>query len=137
MTSPTSRTAPSMISVATKAVSELTYDATSDLSAALLQGQCGFNLVLRSVVRENLFAKVKFIQKDVDLIFDGNPKTICGSILKWLNLESKSREFKLRVWAANGCKVDKYLTQHRNNKIKKFKRMAKSTYFVHLLKKVY
>ena len=112
-----------MISVATKAVSELTYDATADLSAALLQGQCGFDLVLRTVVRENLFPKVKFIHKDVDLAFDG---AICASMLKWINLEHKSPEFKLKVWATNVCNVDKYLTQHRNNKIKKFKKLAKS-----------
>ena len=83
-----------MISVTTKAVSELTYDATADLSAALLQGQCGFDLVLRTVVRENLFPKVKFIHKDVDLAFDG---AICASMLKWINLEHKSSEFKLKV----------------------------------------
>ena len=68
MSSLTNKNAPSIISVATKAVSELTYDATADLSAALLQGQRDFNLVLRTVVCKNLFAKVKFIQKDVDLI---------------------------------------------------------------------
>jgi len=111
--------------VKTKAVSELTYDATVDLSAALLQGQCGFNLVLRTVVRENLFPKVKFIHKDVDLAFDG---AISGSIFKWMNLENNSQEFKLKLWAANGKNVDTYLTQHRNNKIKKFKRLAKSKY---------
>ena len=104
----------------------MTYDATADLSAAFLQGQCGFNIVLRTIVRENLFPKVKFIHKDVDLTFDHDPKTICGSILKWLNLENRQSEFKLKVWAANMCNVDKYLTQHRNNKIKKFKQMATS-----------
>ena len=118
--------APSLISVNTKAISELTYDVASDLSAALLQGQCGFNLILRTIIRENLFSKVKFIQKDVDLVFSENTKTICGSILSWLNLENKSSEFKFKVWVANVSNVDKYLAQHRNNKIKKFKSMAKS-----------
>ena len=117
---------PSLISVATKEVSELTYDATADLSAALLQGQCGFNIVLRTIVRENLFSKVKFIHKDEDLIFDQDPKTICSSMLKCLNVEHKPNEFKLRVWTANVSNIDKYLAQHRNNTIKKFKRMAKS-----------
>ena len=104
----------------------MTYDATADLSAALLQGQCGFNIVLRTIVCENLFPKVKFIHKDVDLTFDHDPKMICSSILKWLNVENRSSKFKLRVWTANVSKVDKYLAQHCNNTIKKFKQMAKS-----------
>ena len=69
---------------------------------------------------------MKFIKKGTDLNFDTNSKTICGSILKWLNLSDKSAEFQYKFWFANQPFVDRFLTQHRNNKIKKFKKVVQS-----------
>ena len=80
---------------------------------------------MKTIVQENLFPKVKFIKKDNDLVFDVNQNTICGSILKWLKLDNKEIDFQYRFWSANLYNVDKYVIQHRNNKIKKFKQQAK------------
>ena len=91
----------------------------------MLQGQTGFKMVLKNIIRENLFPKVKFIKKENDLLFDEDASSICGCILKWFNFERKQMNFKYKFWSANQDNVDKYFTQHRNNKIKKFKRQAK------------
>ena len=120
-----SKSAPSYISVHTK-VSDLTYDPSSDLSGALLQGQSGFLLVLKKVIREHLFPKVKFINKKTDLAFNNDTRSVCGSILKWLNLQKLESEAKYKFWSANLLHVDRCLTQHRNNQIKKFKKHAES-----------
>ena len=119
-----SKSAPSYISVHTK-VSDLTYDPSSDLSAALLQGQSGFLLVLKKVVREHLFPKVKFINKNTDLSFNYDTRSVCGSILKWLNLQTLESGAKYKFWSANSLHVDCCLTQHRSTQIKKFKNMLK------------
>ena len=118
--------APSTISIRSK-ISDLTsYDPSVDLSSALIQGQNGLNLVPKSIIQDKLFPKVKFIKKECDLGFDTNSRTICGSILKWLNLKDKPTEYQYKFWFANQHNVDKFLTQHRNNKIKKFKRHMES-----------
>ena len=118
-------------SIVTK-ILDITYDALVDLSAALLQGQNGFQLVMKTTIRNNLFPLVKFIQKEADLFFDTNEGTICGSILKWLNLDKKSMEIQCNFWSTNYYYIDKYLTQHRNNKIKKFKKQMKSELYLFL-----
>ena len=43
----------------------------------------------------------------------------------FFNFERRQLNFKYKFWSANQDNVDKYFTQHRNNKIKKFKRQAK------------
>ena len=107
-------------------MSDITYDPCADLTSALLQGQGSFKVVLKSVIREKLFPKVKFVKRECDLIFDTTSKTICGSILKWLYLCDKQSEIQYKFWSNHLFYVDKFLTQHRNNKIKKFKRQIKS-----------
>ena len=99
-----SKSAPSYISVHTK-VSDLTYDPSSDLSGALLQGQSGFLLVLKKVIREHLFPKVKLINI-MDLAFNNDTRSVCGSILKWLNLQKLESEAKYKFWSANLLHVD-------------------------------
>ena len=86
--------------------------------------------MLKSVIRDRLFPKVKFIKKETDLNFDTNSKTICGSILKWLNLNNKSAEYQYKFWSTNQPLVDRFLTQHRNNKIKKFKKVVQSKFSI-------
>jgi len=107
-------------------MSDITYDPCADLTSALLQGKDSFKVVLKSVIREKLFPKVKFVKRESDLIFDTTSKTICGSILKWLHLCDKPSEIQYKFWSSHLFYVDKFLTQHRNNKIKKFKRQMKS-----------
>ena len=91
-------------------LSRLTYDASIDLYVALLQGQNGLKLVPKTIIRGNLFPKIKFIKKENDLLFDVDHKTICGSILKWLNLDGKQLNFEYNFWSENQNNVDKFLT---------------------------
>ena len=107
-------------------MSDITFDPSADLTSALLQGQGGFKVILNTVIREKLFPKVKFVKRECDLMFDTTSKTICGSILKWLHLCDKPSEIQYKFWSNHLFYIDKFLTQHRNNKIKKFKRQMKS-----------
>ena len=102
-------------------LSKITYNVSIDLSALLLYGQNGIKLVLKTIIRENFVRNIKFIKKEIDLLFDADEKTICSSILKWLNLTDKKLDFKYNFWSANLNNIDKFLIQHRNDKIKSSK----------------
>ena len=73
------------------------YNPAAGLSALLLQGKTGFNIVLRNVVGHELFPKVKFIKKEVDLIFSTESKLICWSVFKWLKLNQKLNGSKIKL----------------------------------------
>ena len=106
------------------------YDHSASYNAALIQGQEGFNAVLRSVIRRQLFPRVKFLDKERDLQFNEASKTICGSMLEWLGIHKSNIECKLRIWTTNYKNINAYHTQHRNNVIKKFLSVGNSKYNV-------
>ena len=65
--------APSVV-LAPSMLSKMTYDASIDLSAALLQSQNAIKLVLERIIQETFFPKLKFIKKEIDLLFNVNEK---------------------------------------------------------------
>ena len=116
------------------AASPQLYDHSAAYNAALIQGQEGFNAVLRSVIRRKLFPRVKFLDKERDLQFNESSKTICGAMLGWLGIQKSNLEYKLRIWTTNYKNINAYHTQHRNNVIKKFLSVSNSKYYVVLYK---
>ena len=88
----------------------------------------GCDIVLRDVVRTELFPRVKFIINERDLLYSMDKNSICYSICKWCNCLHDNEAKKVNFWMKNTKKVKKYLTQHRNNVIKNIKKIAKSKY---------
>ena len=102
------------------------YDLSTTYDAALIQGQDGFNAVLRSIVRRNLFPKVKFLNGGSELMYNEHSSSVCGSMLKWLGVQKNNQSYKFSIWSKNYKNVKTFHTQHRNNVIKKIKSIGKS-----------
>ena len=105
---------------------EESYDLSTTYDAALIQGQDGFNAVLRSIVRHNLFPKVKFLNSGLELMYNEHSSSVCGSMLKWLGVQKNDQTYKFSIWSKNYKNVKTYYTQHCNNVIKKLQPIGKS-----------
>ena len=105
---------------------EESYDLSTTYDAALIQGQDGFNAVLRSIVRRNLFPKVKFLNGGSELMYNEHSSSVCGSMLKWLGVQKNNQSYKFSIWSKNYKNVKTFHTQHRNIVIKKIKSIGKS-----------
>ena len=105
---------------------EESYDLSTTYDAALIQGQDGFNAVLRSIVRHNLFPKVKFLNGGSELMYNEHSSSVCGSMLKWLGVQKNNQSYKFSIWSKNYKNVKTFHTQHRNIVIKKIKSIGKS-----------
>ena len=112
---------------------EESYDLSKTYDAALIQGQDGFNVVLRSIVRRNLFPKVKFLNSGSELMYNEHSSSVCGSMLKWLGVQKNDHTCKFSIWSKNYKNVKIFHTQHRNNVIKKFQSTGKSKCIIWLL----
>ena len=97
-----------------------TYDPSATYNAALIQGRDGFNAVLRSIVRRNLFPKVKFLNNGSELMYNKHSSSVCGSMLKWLGVQKNNPTYKFSIWSKNYKNIKSFHTQHQNNVIKKF-----------------
>ena len=102
------------------------YDLSTTYNSALVQGQDGFNAVLRSIVRRNLFPKVKFLNNGSELMYNEHSTSVCGNMLKWLGVQKNDQSYKFSIWSKNYKNVKSFHTQHRNNVIKKFQSIGKS-----------
>ena len=85
----------------------------------------GFNTALRDIVRTKLFPKVNFISRYQDLKYSVKKRSIAASVLEWMGLQDRETELKMMLWTQYHGNVIKYLTQHRNNCIKRFKKIGK------------
>ena len=112
---------------------EESYDLSTTYDAALIQGQDGFNAVLRSIVRRNLFPKVKFLNSGSELMYNEHSSSVCGSMLKWLGLQKNDHTYKFSIWSKNYKNVKSFHTQHCNNVIKKFQSIGKSKCIIVLI----
>ena len=112
---------------------EESYDLSTTYDAALIQGQDGFNAVLRSIVRRNLFPKVKFLNSGSELMYNEHSSSVCGSMLKWLGVQKNKQSYKFSIWSKNYKNVKSFHTQHCNNVIKKVQSIGKSKCIIVLL----
>ena len=112
---------------------EESYDLSTTYDAALIQGQDGFNAVLRSIVRRNLFPKVKFLNSGLELMYNEHSSSVCGSMLKWLGVQKNDHTCKYSIWSKNYKNIKSFHTQHRNNVIEKFQSIGKSKCIIVLL----
>ena len=90
----------------------------------LLQGQFGHNLVLKSVIKNHLFPKVKFINKHHDLAFNQEVGSICYSIFQWCDSLQESVLDKYQFWTSNLSNIQTLHSQHRNNVIKRIRNIS-------------
>ena len=102
------------------------YDPLTTYNAALIQGQDRFNAVLRSIVRRNLFPKVKFLNNGLELMYNQHSSSVCGSMLKWLGVQKNDLTYKFSIWSKNYKIIKSFHTQQQNNVIKKFQTIDKS-----------
>ena len=121
-----------MVATRVDRIEEL-YDLSTTYDAALIQGQDGFNAVLRSIVRRNLFPKVKFLNSGSELMYNEHSSSVCGSMLKWLGVQKNDHTCKYSIWSKNYKNVKNFHTQHPNNVIKKFQSVGKSKCIIWLL----
>ena len=96
------------------------------MSIALAQKNETFQIVLRDVIRQHLFPKVKFVKKNPDLMFSNSKKLVCGLILEKMNLTGLLTEEKATLWTNNIELIARFIQFHRNNIIKKIKSWAQS-----------
>ena len=108
------------------------YDPSSVYNSALIQGQEGFNAVLRSIIRRNLFPKVKFFNSDSELMYNEHTTSVCGSMLKWLGVQKEDLSYKFSIWSKNYENIKAFNMQHQNNVSKKFQVIGNSKFHVHL-----
>ena len=85
----------------------------------LLQGQFGHNLVLKSVIKNHLFPKVKFINKHLDLAFNQEEGSICHLMFQWCNSLQEPVVNECQFWNLNLSNIKTLHSQHRNNVIKR------------------
>ena len=79
----------------------------------------GHKMVVRSMVKSELFRQCKFIDKSTDAAFDADERTVCGFLLAACNVE-KDRQ---RQWWDNSFHlVKRVMTDHRNNVIKSIRK---------------
>ena len=112
---------------------EESYDLSTTYDAALIQGQDGFNAVLRSIVRRNLFPKVKFLNSGSELMYNEHSSSVCGLMLKWLGVQKSEHTCKFNIWSKNYKNVKSFHTQHCKNVIKNFQSIGKSKCIIVLL----
>ena len=111
-------------------ISEVTnVDLNPDMALLMLKGQWGFNSHLRDIIRTKLFPKVKFISRYHDLSYSSDTRSISASIFEWMGLQGRDTELKMMLWTQFHGHVIKYITQHRNNVIKRFKKVGKRKYY--------
>ena len=82
--------------------------------------KAGENFVLDTVIRDEVFTRQKFVNKDVDLKFSNNPNSICRRMAKKLAVEDDDVE---DWWESTREHTHKILKMHRNNTIKGRKKM--------------
>ena len=104
------------------------YNASAIYNSALIQGQEGFNAVLRSIIGQNLFPKVKFFDNDSELMYNEHTSSICGSMLQWLGVQKNDSAYKFSLWSNNYKNIKMFHTQHQNNVIKKFQVIGNSKF---------
>jgi hypothetical protein len=82
--------------------------------------KAGENFVLDTVIRDEVFTRQKFVNKDVDLKFSNNPNSICRRMAKKLGVEDDDVE---DWWESTREHTHKILKMHRNNTIKGLKKL--------------
>ena len=82
--------------------------------------KAGENFVLDTVIRDEVFTRQKFVNKDVDLKFSNNPNSICRRMAKKLAVEDDDVE---DWWESTREHTHKILKMHRNNTIKGLKKL--------------
>ena len=97
---------------------------STNFTHGLLQGQFGHNLVLKSVIKNHLFPKVKFINKHHDLAFNQEVGSICYSIFQWCDSLQESVLNKYQFWTSNLSNIQTLHSQHRNNVIKRIRNIS-------------
>ena len=112
--------------VPTEAISNTaaSFANSMNFTHGLLQGQFGHNLVLKSVIKNHLFPKVKFINKHHDLAFNQEVGSICYSIFQWCDSLQESVLDKYQFWTSNLSNIQTLHSQHRNNVIKRIRNIS-------------
>jgi hypothetical protein len=77
---------------------------------------------LDTVIRDEVFTRQKFVNKDVDLKFSNNLNSICRRMSKKLEVEDDDVE---DWWESTREHTHKILKMHRNNTIKGLKNCFK------------
>lgn len=76
--------------------------------------------MLDTVIREEVFTRQKFVNKDVDLKFSNNPDSICRRMALKLAVEDSDVE---EWWESTREHVHSCLKMHSNNTIKGLKKL--------------
>ena len=106
----------------------LSCDPSANFDFSLMQKQDNHDIVLKNIVRKNLFPRVKFLEKERDLLLNMKEGSICHSMIKWCDKLKENEEYKIRFWTTNMNNIKTFHTQHRNNVIKNIKKIAKRKY---------
>lgn len=76
----------------------------------------GLHLIVRNIVKEKLFRKLKFFDKRKHGSYSTKTNTVCGMLIKLGNISSVEADYKW--WDAMRSTVMRTHTDHRNNCIK-------------------
>ena len=95
----------------------------------LFQSQNGINIVLKECVRRDLFPKLKFFDTMDDAIYRNNRNSVCYAILNSLQMNKIDSNMKTEFWYLHHARIKVYLAHHRNNVIKRIKKIASGKYF--------
>ena len=107
---------------------------SSRVNETLAQHNEVFDIVLRDIIQQYLFPKVKFVNKTTDLMFSISKKSVCGVIFEQMNLSNLPIDQKAVLWTNNIYRFARGLQFHRNNIIRKIKNwvLRKYCYIVYL-----
>lgn len=104
---------------------------------ALNQSTEGIDYVLKSLVRDVLFSKIKFVSKP-ELAYSEKKGSICQFVMGQLaGFNHISTTDMVTFWSKNVPKIHRALTVQRNNSIQAINRVTKGTlthslYFIYL-----
>jgi hypothetical protein len=81
-------------------------------------------LKIQQTVKFNLFRNYKFIDKEVDMMFNAANDSICGFMLNQMHVLTDQEQW----WNANKKQIRNNHTMHRNNTIKNIHNKFKGTF---------